>query len=330
MRCPKCHYISFDSTDRCRNCGYEFSFSAPAAPLDLPIQTGDEPLGPLADFSLTDLDEPPAAEPPAAAPPAARERPAPAARRQPAREPVREPEPREPVAQPRPITSSFDLPLFKDRRPDDDRPLVTPPAVPRAPLAVRRSNPTPTRIARSQADEPELDLGAFDEPQPRTLPRPTFTPDPETIGAPDAGMSMSARPGPRVLAALVDGLVLGSVAMVVLYFTLKVCGLDFKDAAVLPPVPFGAFIALLAGGYFILFTVAGGQTIGKMTAGIKVVLVEEEGRWSDRVPLGRAVVRAVGYLVSLLPVGLGFLPALLGADRRAIHDRLADTRVVKA
>ena len=24
MRCPKCHYISFGSADRCRNCGYEF------------------------------------------------------------------------------------------------------------------------------------------------------------------------------------------------------------------------------------------------------------------------------------------------------------------
>ena len=27
MRCPKCQYISFDSGERCRNCGYEFSLS---------------------------------------------------------------------------------------------------------------------------------------------------------------------------------------------------------------------------------------------------------------------------------------------------------------
>ena len=27
MRCPKCQYITFDSDDRCRNCGYEFSLS---------------------------------------------------------------------------------------------------------------------------------------------------------------------------------------------------------------------------------------------------------------------------------------------------------------
>ena len=50
---------------------------------------------------------------------------------------------------------------------------------------------------------------------------------------------------------------------------------------------------------------------------------------SGRVPLGHSVMRAAGYAVSALPAGLGFLPALVGEDKRAIHDRLADTRVVK-
>ena len=34
MRCPKCSYITFDSGERCRNCGYEFSFT---------MATGDAP-----------------------------------------------------------------------------------------------------------------------------------------------------------------------------------------------------------------------------------------------------------------------------------------------
>ncbi len=51
MRCPKCHYISFGSADRCRNCGYEFSLAVEdAPPLDLPIETDAEAVGPLADF----------------------------------------------------------------------------------------------------------------------------------------------------------------------------------------------------------------------------------------------------------------------------------------
>src|SRR6476619_2659498 len=52
MRCPKCQYISFDSGDRCRNCGYEFSLTSGTRALDLPIQTGDEPIGPLGDLAL--------------------------------------------------------------------------------------------------------------------------------------------------------------------------------------------------------------------------------------------------------------------------------------
>jgi uncharacterized RDD family membrane protein YckC len=77
------------------------------------------------------------------------------------------------------------------------------------------------------------------------------------------------------------------------------------------------------------FTAAGGQSLGKMIAGIKVVTMDDSGS-SDRVPLGQAVLRAAGYLVSALPAGLGFLPALVGPERRAVHDRLAHTRVVRA
>jgi hypothetical protein len=41
-------------------------------------------------------------------------------------------------------------------------------------------------------------------------------------------------------------------------------------------------------------------------------------------------LRAAAYAVSAAPAGLGFLPAVIGRERRALHDRLADTRVVKA
>ncbi|MEP6915846.1 MAG: RDD family protein, partial [Acidobacteriota bacterium] len=233
-------------------------------------------------------------------------------------------------AQARAAIGALDLPLFKDRRPDDDTPLVTAPAVPRTPLAVRRSSPLVTRGNGRAADEPALDLDGdqpyvlatrFEPRSPRAAQIETTEP---SENVPSAGAIA------RVLAALIDGVILASVGLVILYFTLEVCRLQFNQLALLPVVPFSAFVLLLWGGYFTLFTVAGGQTIGKMAARIKVVSVEDEGRWSGRVPLGRAVLRAAGYLVSTLPVGLGFLPGLFGADRRAVHDRLADTRVVKA
>src|SRR6266545_1386633 len=128
MRCPKCQYISFDSGDRCRNCGYEFALAVDVKTLDLPIQTGDEAIGPFSDFNLSDLDEPPAAAPARA--PAAGESAAAASIS---------------IPQARPITSSFDLPLFHERAGDAGAPLVAPPAVPRPPLSVRRSSPVVTR-----------------------------------------------------------------------------------------------------------------------------------------------------------------------------------------
>lgn len=305
MKCPKCHYISFESSERCRNCGYEFSLAVDADGFDLPIQTGKEALGPFGDLTLARDGQPPAASSsgkPAVGGPADSGSP----------------------SQPRPITSSFDLPLFKERRREDEAARVAPPSVPRAPLAVRRSSPVPRIANRSSVDEPALDLQAALPPERPVPPRPDV-PSPAPARA-DID-PLAAPVGPRLLASLVDALILGSIGVAVLYLTLKVCGLQFAHAAVIPPVPFLAFLLLIAGGYLTLFTAAGGQTIGKMAAGIKVVSTDVDRL---RVPLGQSVLRATAYLASALPAGLGFLPALLGADRRAIHDRLADTRVVKA
>jgi uncharacterized RDD family membrane protein YckC len=307
MKCPKCQYISFETSERCRNCGYEFSLAVDAAGFDLPIQTGEEAIGPLSDFTLEPRDKGAAAGPgPGRATPLADFESTPPAR---------------------PITSSFDLPLFKERKRESDAALVTPPAVPRSPLAVRRSTPTP-RGSHRETDEPVLDLGAPAPVAPRRGASKFESAAAANQDAGNAGADSTVAPvGPRLLAAVLDGLILGSIGVIVLYLTLKVCGLQFAAAAAIPPLPFAAFLLLIAGGYLTLFTAAGGQTIGKMAAGIRVVPTDIG---QLRVPLGHSVVRAAAYLASALPAGLGFLPALLGDDRRAIHDRLADTRVVKA
>ncbi len=47
------------------------------------------------------------------------------------------------------------------------------------------------------------------------------------------------------------------------------------------------------------------------------------------MPIGRATLRTLAYLVSALPLGAGFLAGVISADRLALHDRLAHTRVVR-
>jgi uncharacterized RDD family membrane protein YckC len=292
MKCPKCQYISFDSGDRCRNCGYDFSLAdaaetaASSAPVDLPIQDGTEPVGPLADLSL---NETPA------------------------------------------------LPLFTGNRRDPDAPLVAPGAAPRAPLAVRRAAPAAPRPRPRREHippEPRLaldtaDLGpAVPEPAAQLAHDDRVDPIMENPGS-ATGLPL-ATVGARLAGGAVDVVLLGGIDLAVLYFTLRICDLTFGQTLVLPVVPMVAFFVLLNGGYLAAFVAASGQTIGKMAAGTRVVSADAGAGEGDRVSLEQAALRAAVSVVSALPLGLGFLPALFSRERRALHDRLADTRVVKA
>ncbi len=317
MRCPKCHYISFESADRCRNCGYEFSLAA-AVPHDagaeLPLNDRNQAPAPPVDLSLSQvegLNEP------------------------------RKPEEPEPFDVDRIGASTpFDLPLFKGsgaaapaRNPvehrnavadGEDAPLIRPSAVPRPPIAVRRATPEAQRLRSrySLAEVPRLDL---DPPAPVARGRAA----PTHVGGAVAA-ALAAPPARRLLAALVDVAIIGGISLGVLYFTLKLSELPltFTGVAALPVVPLLGFLLLLAGGYSVTFTAVVGQTIGKMAVGLRVVHVSDEGEDEEQPSFGFAFLRTAAYAASLLPAGLGFLPAFLSKDRRALHDRLAETRVI--
>jgi len=289
MKCPKCQYISFDSGDRCRNCGYDFSLVDDLPENDLSIHNELEPVGPFADI---------------------------------------------PLHQKAPDTGS--LPLFRRENGDPDAPLVTPSATPRAPLSVRRGAPTPPprpRPRRAESDpEPRLALDTAEfavVPETQTPRATVATPEPSTVME-EAPHQAAASPVARITGGLVDFAILGGIDLAVVYFTLKICDMTFPQLTSLPMAPLAAFLALLNGGYLVTFVAAGGQTIGKMAAGTRVIPADPAAPATERVSFGQAVVRAAGYVVSILPVGLGFLPALTGRERRAVHDRLSDTRVVRA
>ena len=176
---------------------------------------------------------------------------------------------------------------------------------------------------------------------PRARPRTTRTPThvetlfetpPAAVLGPayqaarvtDTGVEPAAGAMSRILAAAVDGCLLLTLDAAVLYFTLRLLGLATPDITELPMLPLLAFFLLLNGGYFIAFTAVGGQSIGKMALGIKVISQEESA-----VPVGRATVRTLAYVVSALPLGAGFLAGVMSGDGLALHDRLAHTRVVR-
>lgn len=297
MRCPKCQYIGFDSGTRCRNCGYEFSLVVEEErPVEVTIARDYPGPGRLHDLALTSADAPASLEAVDA----------------------RIGRFSNTSAGPRYGGSEQDLPLFTSRVVDDQAPLVTPPAVPRAPLSVRRAGP-PRHRARASAVEPSLDL----------RPSDTHGVVPRADGDRDIPGHAAGVPQ-RVAAGLIDLSVLGAIAVPVVYLTLRVAQLPAADWRMLPPVPLGAFLLLLCGGYFTLFTVAGGQTIGKMLARIRVVAASVDRDHPGSIGFGTAVVRAAICFCSVVACGAGFVPVLFRDDRRAFHDQIADTRVVSA
>lgn len=345
MKCPKCGYLGFETTDRCRNCQYDFSLAPFATEPDLTLHNaprsdapGDFDLPPIKrqsdNLSATALDldrlfgEPEvtlssSAPPPAItviedeAPPAAFEAPA-------------DTVPPAPVV----ITPAIEPPATvtvveaddangvdgadRGALPFDDAPIVPPPAA-RAPLSVRRSTaevprnrPRTTRPIRPDS----LNLESPSETS--SVAREASETFKSLLEAPSVGM--------RVGAGLIDLLLLVGIDAAVLYLTLKVTGLQstLEDLRVLPPVPFIGFLALLAFGYVASFTVAGGQTIGKMVLSLRVI--GDDGRPIDAAG---GVLRALGCMLVPVTFGLSYLPALFTSDHRAIHDRLAGTRVVQ-
>ena len=119
----------------------------------------------------------------------------------------------------------------------------------------------------------------------------------------------------RAGAYMLDGLLIAIGQLLIFGFLLLVG---------IPKIAANLCSSLLGIGYFIWMPAANsGQTLGKMAAGIAIVRM-------DGSPLTylRCLGRWAGYLVSTIVAGLGFVIAAFTDQKRALHDYLADTRVV--
>jgi len=76
--------------------------------------------------------------------------------------------------------------------------------------------------------------------------------------------------------------------------------------------------------YVVLMHGTAGRTLGKMLVGARVVTATGEA-----VGYPRALLRLVAWFVSALPLLGGFIMAGVRPDRRALHDLIAGTRVIR-
>jgi len=67
-----------------------------------------------------------------------------------------------------------------------------------------------------------------------------------------------------------------------------------------------------------------GQTFGKMICKIKVVSV-----YHHKIAFWHCLERSLGYVASTLEAGLGFVQAIWNHNRMTLHDKIAETIVIK-
>jgi uncharacterized RDD family membrane protein YckC len=95
-----------------------------------------------------------------------------------------------------------------------------------------------------------------------------------------------------------------------------------SDPIQLNPVVLFFVAPVIAVLYFALSTDLTGRTPGKWLMGLRVVRMG-----GGDITLGRAMLRSLGYIVSLIPLGAGFLWVLVDDERRGWHDHIAGTKV---
>ena len=76
--------------------------------------------------------------------------------------------------------------------------------------------------------------------------------------------------------------------------------------------------------YYAYFHSRFGQTPGKMMKGLVVL-----DAYDRKISFKKSLLRWMGYIISLLPLGMGFWISAAGKNRKTWHDRLADTQVFR-
>jgi uncharacterized RDD family membrane protein YckC len=116
--------------------------------------------------------------------------------------------------------------------------------------------------------------------------------------------------------------VLAAIWGVVVYFASRAAGSVLALRPVWPAL--AGFLACLGLLYAVYFTGTCGRTIGKIVCGLRVVDVAGRPPGYPKA-FARAVLGTIGILAGMVTL----IPIFFDPARRALHDRIVRTRVVK-
>lgn len=138
--------------------------------------------------------------------------------------------------------------------------------------------------------------------------------------------------GPRLVAYIIDGLIVGAIVIVVmiawLLLALATGGIsnDTMSAGSALGLVVGVIAVTVVGlGYFPWYWSRDGATPGMRMMGLLLVRDVDGGPISG----GQAILRLVGYAVSGMVFYLGYVWILVDKRRRGWHDLIAGTVMIK-
>lgn len=127
----------------------------------------------------------------------------------------------------------------------------------------------------------------------------------------------------RLVAVIIDVIILAVISLPILYFGY---GQDYFLSDEMVKGPLDVFISYI---FPIVFTVALwvkiGGTPGKRILGLRVV----DEKTGQNVSVGQACLRYVAYLISALPLLLGYFWVAFDKRKKSWHDHISSTVVVK-
>ena len=133
----------------------------------------------------------------------------------------------------------------------------------------------------------------------------------------------------RFGAVLIDGAIMWIVQMVIIFAAggagaaSVASGGDTASIGIAGAIAYFLIIAVAA-SYEAVLVHMNGATFGKMALGLQVLRPD-----GSRLSLGRAYGRYFAKMVSAIIFGIGYIMAAFDAQKRALHDRICDTRVTK-
>jgi uncharacterized RDD family membrane protein YckC len=131
----------------------------------------------------------------------------------------------------------------------------------------------------------------------------------------------------RVGAKLIDGVILGVVLVVpflIYLFRMVAGGSPDPQQQIVAQVIFqlGYWIVMI--GFNTFFVGRFAATPGKMVCGLRVIMAD-----GSRVSYGRACGRSLADILSGIICNIGYIIAAFDDQKRALHDHICDTRVVR-